>query len=85
MGYDPVVESPSDVPISRVVSVCPPAVVAGIGGERAEAVGEAGVDDFIEIGPFFIGESGVSPIRRRICQIDLRVGDIEIAAENDWL
>ena len=51
----------------------------------AEGVGEAGFQGPGEAFPLFVGEACIAPVGGGILQIDLLMGHIQIAADNDRL
>lgn len=53
--------------------------------EVAEGVNESCVEEGVEFGAFFIGEAGVLAVFLGSGEVDLVVGDVEIAAEDDRL
>ena len=53
--------------------------------EMAEGVDEAGGEDVVEAGAFFVGESGAFSVLFGPGEVDLAVGDVEIAGKDDGL
>src|ERR1700722_5820598 len=80
-----VIDPPSHVARSRVREVTPPRVVPVTLGEHAESIDEAGVHHVLEAFALLIRKALLTAIRLRIRQVQLRVGDIQIATEDDRL
>src|SRR5688572_18735797 len=78
VGYQYVVDSPSDVARARIREVAPPRIVAVALGEDAERVDEPGVDEILEARAFFVRESLLAAIRLGIREIVFGVRDVEI-------
>ena len=53
--------------------------------ETAERVGEPGVQKPPETFPFLVGEARVAPVGGGIFQIDLLMGDVQVAAGDNGL
>ena len=52
--------------------------------EVSEDVDEAGVEDLVEAGAFFVGEAWAAAVGVWAGDIDFLVGDVEVAGEEDW-
>jgi len=80
-----IVDPPSYVPGARIVLVTPPGVVASSGLKFPKGIEESSGQKTPEVGPFLRREACIAEIALRAGQINFRVGDIEIATENDRL
>lgn len=82
LGDPKVIQSPPDVPLTRVAAISPPTVVSRRFVELAKRVEETGSHYLINARSLFIGKSGVSSIRLGIRQIDLFVRTIHVATKD---
>src|SRR5690242_3846041 len=85
LGDEEVVDSPANVARPRVGEVTPPAVVAVTLLEEAQRIDEAGIDEVLESLPLLIGKAFLAPVGFGIGEIELRMRDVEIAAESHGL
>lgn len=81
-----VVDAPARIRIARLAQVRPPRVDArAVRVERAERVDEARIKELRELAALLIREARIVVIRLRVLEVDLRVRDIEVAADDDRL
>src|SRR5690606_25419562 len=80
-----IINTPPDVPGATVVHPAPPRVMPGARLEHAESIHEATLEQMREIGTLLVGEPRVAPVGARVCQVDLGVRDVQVAAEDDRL
>ena len=84
--YKKVVDPPSGIVFSGVEAVAPPTIHTGcIGIKVTEGVGKASLQQFSETFPFFVRETGISPVGGRVLQIDFPVGHVKVTAGDDGL
>ena len=84
-GDQEIVDSPSDVAGAGVGEAAPPTVMAVTLLEEAKRIDEAGVDEVLEALALLVGEALLAAVRLWIGEIELRVRNVEIAAEDDRL
>ena len=86
LRQDKIVNPPSRVVLSRPKAIRPPAVGPGfVRIEIAEAVNKAAAQKLSHFRPLFIGKAGIFPVGFGIFQINLLMGNIQIAADDDRL
>ena len=86
VGDEEIVDTPARVVRPGVEHIAPPCVRAGgVRVEAAEGVGEPGVQKPPEAFPFLVREARVAPVGGGIFQIDLLMGDVQVAAGDDRL
>ena len=86
VGDDEVVDAPPHVLLSGVEAVAPPGVGPfQIGIFGAEGVGEACPQQGRHLPPLFIRKAGVAAVGLGVLQVDLPVGNVQIAAKHDGL
>lgn len=85
-GQQKVVEPPAHVFVTSVHHIGPEGVGVGLlGVQLAEAVHETRFQQLAETLALFGGEAGVLLVPFGILQVDLLVGDVEVAAQHHWL
>lgn len=85
-GQHKVVESPAHVFVASVHHIGPEGVGMGLlGVQLAEAVHKSGFQQLGETLALFGGEACVLLVSFGILQIDLLVGDVEVATQHYWL
>ena len=82
-GGSEVVDAPSDILFPSAMLVAPPGVISAFGFKVTEGIDEPGVEDLVKCLPLLDRESRIAGIILRASQIDLVVGDIHIATENN--
>ena len=85
VGEEEVVDAPPGVLLARMESVRPPGVGHLRGVEAAEGVGEATFEQRRHLFALLVGEARVAAVGLRILDIDLLVGHIEVATDDDGL
>src|SRR5262245_3273305 len=81
---DLVVDAPADVLLPRLAAVRPPGVLLGPGIQPAEHVDEAElVEDARQPRALLRQEARVLAVRAPVLQVDLVVGDVPVAAQDD--
>ena len=86
IGDDEVVDPPSNVPLAGFCKVAPPRVGSlFIRMEETEGIGEAFLQKGIHFSALFICEACILMVRSGIGKVDVFMGDIEVAAEDDRL
>ena len=83
--YVDVIYAPALVVGAGVAAVGPPGVVAGLLVEHPEAVYEAGVQEVLEALALLVGEAGLALVGLGVGEVDLLVGNIQVAADRDGL
>lgn len=86
LARQPVVDTPANVAGTGICPVGPP----GIGGllvgvEGAEGVDKSSFFEGVKASALFIGEAVFADVRLWVCQVDLFVCDVEVAAEKHRL
>src|SRR5690606_36599188 len=84
-GHQDVIDSPSDVAFARVRELAPPRVVTVPLLEETERIDETRVEEVLKAFPLFLGKAFSAAVRLWIREIELRMRDVEIAAEDDRL
>ena len=82
-GDQEVVDAPAYVPFAGVHTVGPPGIFGFAGVEGAPGVYEACVKQLSHLGAFLVGETGVEVVCGGVLEVDLLVGHVHIAADND--
>src|SRR5262245_52300193 len=77
-----VVDSPSYISGARVREVAPPRIVSVALGEDPERVDEARIQEILKAFALLLGEPLLAAVRFRIREVELRVRDIQVAAED---
>lgn len=86
VGHQEVVDAPPRVLLARTEAVGPPRVHARrVGVEVAEGVGEACGEQLAELLPLLVGEARVAPVGLGVLQVNLLVGHVHVAADDDGL
>ncbi len=80
-----IVDPPPHVALAHAGLRAPPGVPAAAGLELAEGVEEAGLHEGAEAGPLLGREAVVPDVGFRAGEIELRMGDVEIAADDHGL
>ena len=81
-----IVDAPAGILLPGLEHIAPPGVGAGlIGVQIPEGIGKAAFQQLGEAFTLLIREAGVTPVGGGILQIDLLVGNIQIAAEDHGL
>ena len=84
-GGTEVVDAPPDILFAGAMLVAPPCVISTFGFKVAEGIDETGIEDLVECLSLLDRESRIAGIILRSGEVDLVVGDIHIATENDRL
>lgn len=83
---DEVVDAPAGIRVARLAQIRPPGVDArALRVKRAERIEEARSEELREFAALFISKAGIVMIRLRVLEVDFRMGDIEVAADDDGL
>ena len=81
-----IVNAPTRVALSGAEAHTPPAVHPCIGGVQiAEAVGEAGSQQLVQLAALLIAEARRAAVRAGVFQVDILVCDVQIPADDDGL
>lgn len=80
-----VINAPADVPCSRAGQRAPPGVMTAALFKFPKGVNETGFDERAEAGPFLDSETVIAHVGLGIGEIDLGMGDVEVAAKDDGL
>ena len=84
LGDPEIVDAPSDIPLAGTGAVRPPRVgFARVRVEMPEGIDESGLDEFGELAALLVAEPGIVAVLLRSGQVDLFVGHIQIAAEDE--
>src|SRR6185437_9509774 len=84
-GDDEIVDSPSDIALTRIRELTPPGVVPVALLEQAEGVDEARIEEVLKALALLVGEALAAAVGLGIGEIELGVRHIQVAAENDRL
>src|ERR1043166_329108 len=84
-GNEEVINAPTNVPLPHARHRAPPGVMTAARLEFAKGVKEAGLNEGAETGPLFGREPMVADVGFGIGEVELRMSDIQVAAENDRL
>ena len=82
-GGTEVVDAPPDILFPSAMLVAPPSVIPALGFKVTEGIDEPSAEHFVKSLPLLDGETGIADIIFRASEVDLVVGDIHIATEND--
>ena len=86
IGNEEVVDAPACIRLTRLAKIRPPCIDARlVGVERTERVGEARYEKLRHLLAFLVGEACILAVRLGILEVDFRMRDVEIAADNDGL
>ena len=81
-----VVDAPARIRLTRLAQIGPPRVDArAVRVKCAERVNEARIQEFRELAALLIREARIAVIRLRVLEVNLRMRDIEITADDDGL
>src|SRR5581483_4758306 len=80
-----VIDAPSHIALACAREVAPPGVMAVALPEQAEGIDEARIQKVLEAAALLLGEALAAAVGFRVRQIELGVGNIEVAAENHRL
>ena len=84
IGRDKIVNPPPRVILPGVESVAPPGIgPLPIRVKMAEGIGEAGLQQLLELRPFLVRESGISPVALGVLQVYFTGCDIQVST-NDY-
>ena len=78
-----IVDAPACIVFSSVEAVAPPGVFDLVFMKEAECIDIAMAKKIAEPRPLFVGEAGVVAVGIRVLDIDLFVGDVQIAGIDD--
>ena len=85
-GCDKVVDAPAGVCQAGFPQIRPPGIgTHGVRMQCAIGVEEAGRQQFAEFAALFVSEAGVMVICFRVLEVDVFMGDVEVATENHGL
>ena len=85
IGNDEIVDAPAGILLAGLKTIRPPGILHLVGIFKAEGVGEAIGQQLAELGALLVGEARIMAVGFRILDIDLLVGHVQVAAEDDGL
>lgn len=85
IGYEEVVQTPTDIPSPCPRAIAPPAILCFIRVQVAERVGIPCLQQGGELATFLVGKSGVASIGIRVTQIKRGCCNIKVATNYDGL
>ena len=84
-GDHEIVNTPSDVLLTRLEAVRPPGILDLFGIQHTPRIHEAGPKPIGKLAALLIRETGIAAVRSRILQVNLLMRHIEVATNNDTL
>ena len=85
IGNDEIVDAPAGILLAGLKTIRPPGILHLVGIFKAEGVGEAIGQQLAELGALLVGKARIMAVGLGILDIDLLVGHVQVAAEDDGL
>ena len=85
IGDDEIVDAPTSILLTSLETVRPPRVLHAVGIKGTEGIGETAGQEVGEGLALLVGETGIAAVALGILQVNLLVGHIQVATEDDGL
>ena len=84
LRHEKIIDAPADIALPHAGIFGPPRIgVRSIGIQVAEGVDKSGIEQLRHLLPFFVRETGIAAVGAGILNVDLLMGDVQVAADDN--